>query len=113
MAKKNFDNFLNNVAKPPKLSPDEIEEMTREVHAKAVTSPVPEKFEKKAIAQPSLDEHQGRRGRKPKLPENERMIRVSVDLTESVLIDLKARVTREKTDMKNFIRKMVERELKK
>ena len=113
MAKKNFDNFLTTVAKNPKLSPDEIEEMTREVHEKAPSS----KAAEKTTAASSTDEPaaagQGRRGRKPKPPEEERMIRVSVDLPESVIIDLKARVIREKTDMKSFVRKLVEKELKK
>ncbi len=112
MAKKNFDNFLTTVAKPPKLSPDEIEEMTREVHEKTPSSKTADK-----VAAPNTGNEaaagQGRRGRKPKPPEEERMIRVSVDLPESVIIDLKARVIREKTDMKSFVRKLVEKELKK
>jgi hypothetical protein len=113
MAKKNFDNFLNTVTKSPKPSPEEIEEMTKEVHDKSrpKTEIRSEKNIKKAAATKQEQQEKGRRGRKPKPPENERMIRVSVDLPESVIIDLKARVIRQQTDMKNFIRRMVEAEL--
>ncbi len=111
MAKKNFDSFLSNVNKAPKLSPEEIEEMTKEVHQKVEKKrPVAAKRE----TQPpptEVPKEEGRRGRKPNPPETERMIRVSVDLPESVIIELKAKVVRQQTDMKNYIRKLVEREL--
>ncbi len=115
MAKKNFDTFLNTV-KSPKISAEEIEEMTREVHHKPEKSapakpetpaPSPVTAQKAASAPPAP------RGRKPKPPEPERTIRVSVDLLESTIIELKAKVTRQQTDMKAFIRNLVERELKK
>lgn len=53
-------------------------------------------------------------GRKPKLIyEPERLIRVSVDLPESVFIQLKVAVIQQKTDMKTYIRKMVEKDMEK
>ncbi len=123
MAKKNFDTFLNTV-KAPKISPEEIEEMTREVHHKTEkTAPPdpPKPVEPVRRAEPpaqkntqkTVEKAPAPRGRKPKMPEIERTIRVSVDLPESTLINLKIKVTREQTDMKNFIRQLVERELKK
>lgn len=135
MAKKNFDSFLETV-KVPKPSIAEIEEMTREIHQLSRPAPAqePEKIQKKIQTEekgggeaarktekkPPKTVRQlaskapvesARRGRKPNPPEDERLIRVSVDLPESVIIDLKGRVTRERTDMKNFIRQLVEREL--
>lgn len=128
MAKKNFDSFLSTVGKTPRLSPLEIEEMAQEIHGKKhepepepqAPKPVPAKktiaqpAEKKpkAIAiQPPQSAEPGKRGRKPNPPEEERLIRVSVDLPESVIIDLKGRVVRERVPMKDFIRRLVEREL--
>ena len=133
MAKKNFDSFLDTV-KIPKPSIAEIEEMTREIHqlskpttpSAAADNPAPDaparKAAKKAPSAPPKTVRQlpsktvaepARRGRKPNPPEAERLIRVSVDLPESVIIDLKGRVTRERTDMKNYIRQLVETDLSK
>lgn len=114
MAKKNFDTFLNSV-KSSKLSAAEIEEMTQEIHqkkaAKAKTpAPKPKPAVEKAPATVAPREP-STRGRKPKPPETERLIRVSVDLPESTIIDLKGRTVRERLPMKDFIRRLVEREL--
>lgn len=128
MAKKNFDSFLNTVGKTPRLSPLEIEEMAQEIHGKKQepepephqvpktvaaekTIAQPERKPKVAVAQPPQPTEPGKRGRKPNPPEEERLIRVSVDLPESVIIDLKGRVVRERVPMKDFIRRLVEREL--
>lgn len=123
MAKKNFDTFLSTV-KAPKISPEEIEEMTREVHHKPESpkpapppkpvepAPTEPKSEPKPV-QMIAPKTPAPRGRKPKLPELERTIRVSVDLPETTIIQLKTKVTREQTDMKTFIRKLVEKELRK
>lgn len=122
MAKKNFDNFLSTV-KAAKISPDEIEAMTREIHHKTEEKPadlkpaaIPAAETRRTTTTPApkaAPKPPAPRGRKPKEPELERTIRVSVDLPESVLINLKIKVTREQTDMKNFIRQLVERELRK
>ncbi len=126
MAKKNFDSFLNTV-KAPKISPEEIEKMTREVHGKPqqvaeaeptvpVTAKIPpaKAAARRLVQNTALEPRQPLpRGRKPKPPQLERTIRVSVDLPETTLINLKIKVTREQTDMKNFIRRLVETELAK
>jgi hypothetical protein len=53
-----------------------------------------------------------KRGRKPKtFMETERLLRVSVDLPESVFIQLKIAVIQQQTDMKTFIRQLVEKEV--
>lgn len=126
MAKKNFDNFLNTV-KSSKISLDEIEEMTKEIHHKTEIAAAPAQREPKkrepkpaaAVARevratpppPPEKKEPAPRGRKPKAPEPERLIRVSVDLPESTMIDLKSRTIRERLPMKDFIRRLVEREL--
>jgi hypothetical protein len=56
----------------------------------------------------------GKRGRKPNpIIETERQLRVSVDLPESTFIQLKILVIQQKTDMKSYIRKLVEKDLAK
>lgn len=53
-----------------------------------------------------------KRGRKPNPPAtDERMVRVSVDLPESVFIKLKIKVIQEKTDMKRWAWRLIEKEL--
>ena len=52
-----------------------------------------------------------KRGRKPKmLIETERLLRVSVDLPESLFIQLKIVVIQQQTDMKTYIRQLVEKD---
>ena len=64
--------------------------------------------------QTTVETEKGKRGRKPKfIIEPERLLRVSVDLPESVFIQLKVCVIQQKTDMKAFIRKLVEKEMSK
>jgi type IV secretory pathway VirB10-like protein len=126
MAKKNFDAFLNTV-NTPKPSPADIEAMAREIHQPKPQAPAlpPAQPRKPAaakaskpasprpVAEPVREETvaTGRRGRKPKPREAERLIRVSVDLPESLFIALGARCVREKTDKKTYVRALVERDL--
>ncbi len=130
MAKKNFDSFLQNV-RSPKPSPAEIEAMTREVHQPSTPPPfnqqpkperrasTPRPQETNAAAptpavttvSESRAQEQGRRGRKPKPREAERLLRVSVDLPESLFIALGARCVKAKTDKMAYIRSLVERDL--
>ncbi len=119
MAKKNFDTFLQTVKPASKVSPEEIEAMAREVHApkneqqiKVATQPAAAPPPKSVVEpEPRSAQEQGRRGRKPKPREAERLIRVSVDLPESVFIALGARCVREKTDKMAYVRTLVERDL--
>lgn len=122
MAKKNFDTFLQTVKPAGKISPAEIDAMTREIHAPKPEPNVPVAASSLAIVPPPATAiatedlrpmpEPGRRGRKPKPREAERLLRVSVDLTESVFIALGARCVREKTDKMAYIRALVERDLK-
>ena len=114
----------------PSFSVDAIEEMTRMVHAKkeepAPAAPAPiveevvpapvkkEKVEKTPVpkVEKVVEPEPSKRGRKPSPPaSDERMIRVSVDLPESVFIKLKVKVIQEKTDMKTWAWRLIEKEL--
>ena len=54
----------------------------------------------------------GKRGRKPKsIMETERLLRVSVDLPESLFIQLKIAVIQQQTDMKSYIRQLVAKDI--
>jgi hypothetical protein len=54
----------------------------------------------------------GKRGRKPKsIMETERLLRVSVDLPESLFIQLKIAVIQQQTDMKTYIRQLVSEDI--
>jgi hypothetical protein len=116
----------------PSFSVDAIEEMTRMIHAKkteptpteetppsTVETKVEKKETKKKTTTPktvekSIENTPAKRGRKPSPPaSDERMIRVSVDLPESVFIQLKVKVIQEKTDMKTWVWRLVEKELAK
>lgn len=118
----------------PSFSVDAIEEMTRMIHAKKEESVPIEVIPVAQSAAPASEEKKGekkkvatkaaekviesstpaKRGRKPSPPaSDERMIRVSVDLPESVFIQLKVKVIQEQTDMKTWVWRLVEKELSK
>jgi hypothetical protein len=69
--------------------------------------------EKRIEASPSTPQtEKGKRGRKPKsIMETERLLRVSVDLPESLFIQLKIAVIQQQTDMKTYIRQLVAKEI--
>jgi hypothetical protein len=62
--------------------------------------------------QPIAQTEKGKRGRKPKsIMETERLLRVSVDLPESLFIQLKIAVIQQQTDMKTYIRQLVAKDI--
>ncbi len=120
----------------PPLSIEAIEEMTQMIHGKKEATqftppadphaethtPKVKNTPTKTKTEPKYEEttatftpeEKGKRGRKPKMiMEQERLLRVSVDLPESVFIQLKVHVIQQKTDMKAYVRKLVEREMTK
>ena len=125
----------------PSFSVEAIEEMTKKVHDKkeisAIIVPVETvKVEKKEPPEEKLEPKMAakkqeksvkvvaempiiavtepaKRGRKPNPPaSDERMIRVSVDLPESIFIKLKTKVIQDRTDMKTFVWRLIENTLK-
>ncbi len=108
------------VAENPKMNVVE----TPIVSEKAVETPNYEKNTEEGIATflpkkagkatETAAEGAAKRGRKPKmLMETERLLRVSVDLPESLFIQLKIAVIQNQTDMKTYIRALVEKDLNK
>ena len=84
-----------------------VTKTTNKTVSKADKKTQPTNYEKTTV-----EAKKGKRGRKPKfIIEPERLLRVSVDLPESVFIHLKVCVIQQKTDMKAFIRKLVEKEM--
>jgi hypothetical protein len=116
----------------PSFSVETIEEMTKKIHDKEKITPdvvlkenpkkekvikiTPKQESKPAIREkiitPAVQQspsEPAKRGRKPNAPaSDERMIRVSVDLPESVFIKLKTKVIQDRTDMKTFVWRLVE-----
>jgi hypothetical protein len=85
---------------------DKVKTANYEKTTEKATGKAEEKKPEKAPESPA------KRGRKPKmLMETERLLRVSVDLPESVFIQLKIAVIQQQTDMKSYIRQLVEKEL--
>jgi hypothetical protein len=135
---KKFDikRTLGNPAPP--LSIEAVEEMTQLIHNKKAADNAARNTDDSSVQPPpasvirNTDEssvpHQptpkveklieepekGKRGRKPNpIIETERQLRVSVDLPETTFIQLKILVIQQKTDMKSYIRKLVEKDLAK
>ena len=119
---KKFDikRTLGNPAPP--LSIEAVEEMTQLIHNKKAateaekavievkpSTPIPSV---KMVEKPVEQTEKGKRGRKPNpIMETERLLRISVDLPESTFIQLKVLVIQQQTDMKSYIRKLVEKDL--
>jgi hypothetical protein len=96
------------VAEEPVLTAREIE-LKKEAKAAPKTA---KKTLTKAVEPKEVVAAPTKRGRKPNPPaSDERMVRISVDLPESVFIKLKVKVIQEKTDMKTWAWRLIEREL--
>jgi hypothetical protein len=125
----------------PPLSIEDVEAMTQLIHnknaepksaivtenpkmnvAKITDSPIVEaaisaNYEKTTVktiekTSDSSQAEKAKRGRKPKMMmETERLLRVSVDLPESLFIQLKIAVIQQQTDMKSYIRQLVEKDM--
>lgn len=139
---KKFDikRTLGNPAPP--LSIEAVEEMTQLIHNKMAADNVQRTMDSVAVQQatqeaalPKMVEMQApvkktphtakveraveepeksKRGRKPNpIIDTERLLRVSVDLPESTFIQLKVLVIQQQTDLKTYIRKLVEKDLAK
>lgn len=104
------------VAENPKMNVVEIlETLPQEAVAVAnyeeTTDKKASKKMEKAEKIAELPTEKNKRGRKPKmLMETERLLRVSVDLPESLFIQLKIAVIQQQTDMKTYIRQLVEKD---
>jgi hypothetical protein len=104
------------VAENPKMNVIEtVETMPQEAAATANYEETTEKKASKKVEKTEktaeLPAEKNKRGRKPKMMmETERLLRVSVDLPESLFIQLKIAVIQQQTDMKTYIRQLVEKD---
>ena len=108
------ENPKMNVAKTVDLLPVDAfempnyEETTVKTGEKTAVKATTKTIEKTVASTPI---EKSKRGRKPKLlMETERLLRVSVDLPESLFIQLKIAVIQQQTDMKTYIRQLVEKD---
>ena len=108
------ENPKMNVAKTVDLPAGDVvetpsyEETTEKAAVKTTVKTVSKAVEKVADLR-SIEK--SKRGRKPKMIlETERLLRVSVDLPESLFIQLKIAVIQQQTDMKTYIRQLVEKD---
>ena len=104
------------VAENPKMNVTQtVEPMPQEGVATANYEETTEKKVSKKVEKTEktaeLPAEKNKRGRKPKMMmETERLLRVSVDLPESLFIQLKIAVIQQQTDMKTYIRQLVEKD---
>ncbi len=129
MAKKNFDDFIDSVEKPRRPSPEEAARMVAQVHGQEILeTPKPaempeiaaKKVEPKPAAPPKIAQQKtvsvaaARRGRpRTERNETERLYRLSVDLPGSLLLKLKGAAMSSGTDMKTYVRDLLEEHLAK
>lgn len=129
MAKKNFDDFIESVEKPRKMTAEEAAKLVALVHEEEnPTQPAPVKKKQpggpkpdKIVSVPTHHHPQRmaktaagltRRGRPSVLRDDtERLYRLSVDLPGSLLLSLKGAAMNDGTDMKNYVRDLIERHL--
>ncbi len=119
MAKKNFDDFVSSVETPKKMTAEEAAKMVALVHA--TEAPKPTEKQKKTVEKASPSPQKAtpkaidsapspaRRGR-PRTVRNEteRLYRLSVDLPGSLLLKLKGAAMQSETDMKTYVRNLLE-----
>jgi hypothetical protein len=93
----------------PIAEPSKVANYEETTEVKVEKTPA-KKAEKTTELTPTTE--RAKRGRKPKmLMETERLLRVSVDLPESLFIQLKIAVIQQQTDMKSYIRQLVAQDL--
>jgi hypothetical protein len=112
--KKNEGTTPSEVTVSPKMNalqtpPAQASEAIKTVNYEKTTEFAAKSFEK-TLGIPQNEK--GKRGRKPKsIIETERLLRVSVDLPESLFIQLKIAVIQQQTDMKAYIRQLVAKDI--
>lgn len=112
--KKNEVTMPSDTVRPPKMNVVETPTAQESEAVKTVNYEETTAFFAKIgeITDEMPQTEKGKRGRKPKsIMETERLLRVSVDLPESLFIQLKIAVIQQQTDMKNYIRQLVAKDI--
>ncbi len=123
MAKKNFDAFINSAGKKPKLTPEEVEAMAKQLHQPAAESPIlkapetevsstvkPKPATLKAVT--SLrNTKQGRNAEPMEAPKEK--VRITIDLAKDLYKRMKLAVVQNETEISAYVRLLIEKDLSK
>lgn len=131
MAKKNFDDFINAAGKKPKLTPEEVEAMAKQLHqpaadaAEAAPAVPPQPKAAKAPAQKKAAPVAKQKASKAKAaqgvatasrevapPEAPReKVRITIDLAKDLYKRMKLAVVHNETEISAYIRSLIEEDL--
>lgn len=127
MAKKNFDDFINSAGKKPKLTPEEVEAMAKQIHQPAAEPPavanLPTVVEKvnppiakqkttkpSAAAAPKATKA-SREIAPPEMPKEK--VRITIDLAKDLYKRMKLAVVQNETEISAYVRSLIEADLAK
>jgi hypothetical protein len=132
MAKKNFDDFINAAGKKPKLSPEEVEAMAKQLHQPAAepaevsppaaqpkapktppqrkAAPVAKQKTAKAKAAQGMATA-SREAAPPEAPKEK--VRITIDLAKDLYKRMKLSVVHNETEISAYIRSLIEEDLAK
>jgi len=127
MAKKNFDAFINAAGKKPKLSPEEVEAMAKQLHQPSVQAPAAkveaQPKEKKApkspkpavAAKPATVVEATAKASKDAMPPEapKEKVRITIDLAKDLYKRMKLAVVHNETEISAYIRGLIESDLAK
>ena len=112
MAKKNFDDFINSAGKKPKLTPEEVEVMAKQLHQPiaqliiAKEKPVAPKERRTSLLKKS------NRSAEPVEASKEK-VRITIDLAKDLYKRMKLSVVQNETEISAYIRMLIEKDLNK
>jgi len=96
--------------KGKELDLDAMKKQVEELHAKKV-EPAPKPIPKTVI-EPKAKPAPKPKAAKKKAPKKQRNVRLSVDAPENVYIELKMKVLRDRTNIKEYVLKLIKKDLK-
>lgn len=128
MAKKNFDAFINSAGKKPKLTPEEVEAMAKQLHQPAAAQPLralpaQEKVVKTAATtiakpKPAAPKAEAMPGPAAKLARNtglaeppKEKVRITIDLAKELYKRMKLAVVQNETEISSYVRTLIEKDL--
>jgi hypothetical protein len=137
MAKKNFDTFINSAGKKPKPTPEEVEEMAKQLHGATTPmtiapAPVPQPAtppastkspvaKQKSATQPVVNPKGASRqslvatrppstvNRQVEAPKEK--VRITIDLAKDLYKRMKLAVVENETEISAYIRQLIENDL--
>lgn len=119
MAKKNFDAFINSAGKKRKPTPEEVEEMAKQIHQPLVETPieVAKPIPKKTVKPKAKTT----RASLPKAAKSSRnlnssdapkeKVRITIDLAKDLYKRMKLSVVQNETEISAYVRLLIENDL--